>query len=283
MRYLTALLCFAVLAFAGMDGQTGSSVPVGSRPVQGTDDITLNVENTFGTVTKALGLDIFEDVAYTYVLGTNNVDLIVQAYDATSGNPLGSLPLDPANSACFGVAWNNDPVDDTYYTTDWSSSNLFYTEDFGANWSTYPSPAGDEGRGMDFDGTDYWTTNGTDGGLWRFRPGVGESNLAIPEITTQPSGITTFPYEGDVGVAVTTYNTLNIWFYVWDGASLSYLGMAPCPLPCASSYGLAYSANTGTIFWSYRDPSNIYMISELSFDISVALQQETWGSIKATF
>ncbi|OPL19282.1 MAG: hypothetical protein AVO35_11080 [Candidatus Aegiribacteria sp. MLS_C] len=283
MRYLAALICFAVLAFAGMDGQTGSSAPMESRPVHGTDGITLTVENTFDPVTKALGLDIIEDVTFTYVLGTNNEDLVVQAYDAYTGNPLGSLPLDPANGSCFGVAWNNDLADDTYYTSDWNSTSLFYTDDFGLNWSTYPSPAGDRARGMDFDGTDYWTTNGTGGGLWRFQPGVGESNLAIPEVTGQPSGVTTFPYEGDVGVAVTTYSDHSVWFYVWDGASLTYLGSAPCPLPCSSSYGLAYSSNTDTIFWSYRDTGNNYKISELSFDISVALQQETWGSIKTTF
>lgn len=283
MRYVTALLCFAMLAFAGLDGQTGSSAPMVSRPVQGTDDISLTVENTFDPVTKALGLDIYEDAAATYVLGTNNVDLIVQAYDAYTGGALGSLPLDPANSSCFGVAWNNDPVDDTYFTSDWGSSNLFYTEDFGVSWNTYPSPAGSAARGMDFDGTDYWTTNGTGGGLWRFQPGVGESNLSIPEITDQPSGVTTFPYQGDVGVAVTAYNVHSIWFYVWDNTSLTFLGSAPCPLPCGSSYGLAYSANTDTIFWSYRDTGNNYKISELSFDISVALQQDTWGSIKSTF
>lgn len=283
MRYFTVLLCFAMLAFAGIDGQIGSSAPTGSRPVLGTDDISLVVENTFDPVTKALGLDIYEDAANTYVLGTNNVDLKVQAYDAYSGSALGSLPLDPANSSCFGVAWNNDPVDDTYYTSDWNSTNLFYTEDFGVSWSTYPSPAGTAARGMDFDGTDYWTTNGTGGGLWRFQPGVGESNLSIPEITDQPSGITTFPYQGDVAVAVTTYGVHNIWFYIWDGASLTLLGSAPCPLPCASSYGLAYSANTDTIFWSYRDAGNNYKISELSFDLSVALQHDTWGSIKSTF
>jgi len=190
--------------------------------------------------------------------------------------------LDPANGSAFGVAWNNDPTNDTYYTDDWDTSNLFYTEDFGSTWSNYPNPAGSNARGMDFDGNDYWTTNDSGGGLWRFQPGVGQSNHAIPEITSQPSGVAVFPYEGDIGVAVTSYTVYNIWFYVWDGADLTYLGSAPCPASCTSSLGLAYSGNTSTMFWSYNTASG-YKISEFSFDISVALEQSTWGSIKTSF
>jgi hypothetical protein len=281
MKYFVVLFCIAALATAGNDGRTGSFVSVNTAPDQGTDGITLTLLNTFDPVTKALGLDVFESTGSTYVLGVNNENDIVQAYDAYTGSPLGTLPLDPGNPNAFGVAWNNDPTNDTYYTDDWNVSTLFYTDDFGVSWTTVANPAGTDARGMDFDGTDYWTTNGDGGGLWRFQPGVTQSNLPIPEVTDQPSGITTFPYEGDVGVAVTSYDVHNIWFYVWDGSTFEYLGSAPCPASCSSSYGLAYSENTGTMFWSYN--SGGYKISEFSFDIEVSLQQDTWGAIKTVF
>ena len=281
MKTILTLLLITAMVIAGNDGYTGSSVSESSPSLQGTDDISLTVINTFDPVTKALGLDIFEEAGTTYLLGVNNDSMFVIAYDVDTGNPEGYLPLDAANSRCFGIAWNNDTSVNTFYTNDWVASTLFFTDDFGTSWSTGPNPAGSSARGMDFDGTDYWTTNGEGGGLWRFQPGVGEQNLAIPEVAGQPSGVAVFPYSGDVGVAVTSYSAVGIWFYVWDGSTLDYLGMAACPATCSFSYGLAYSNNTGTLFWSYSDGS--YKVSEVNFDINVSLDQNTWAGIKASF
>jgi len=281
MKVILSVLLITAIAVAGNDGYTGSAETERGTILQGTDDISLTVINTFDPLTKALGLDVFEEPGTTYLLGVNNDSMRVQAYDATTGGPLGFLVLDAANSHCFGIAWNNDPDADTYYTDDYMASTLFFTDDFGTSWSTGPNPAGSSARGMDFDGTDYWTTNGSGGGLWRFQPGVGEQNLAIPEVAGQPSGVAVFPYSGDVGVAVTNYSAIGIWFYVWDGSTLDYLGMASCPATCSSSYGLAYNDNTGTLFWSYSDGS--YKVSEVNFDINVSLDQNTWAGIKASF
>ena len=277
MKYLLLVLVFAMLAFANNDGCT--EVVPGSS-LQGSDDITLVLINDWVLAEKALGLDIFDGV---YILGADNNLDIIQAYDAATCAPLGFLPLDPANGSCFGLAWNNDATNDTYYADDWANSNLFFTDDFGSTWSTYPNPAGSSARGMDFDGTDYWTTNGNGGGLWRFQPGVGEQNIAIPEVPTQPSGVTVYPYGSNVGVAVTSYDTHNIFFYEWDGATLAFIGSAPCPVPgIGSSYGLAYSEDNGNIYWSYRDAAYAYHIAEFSFDL-VSLEQTSWGAIKSSF
>ena len=279
MKYFLLLLVLAVLAFADNDGCSEISSGASSYS-SGGDDITLTLLNDWILAEKALGLDIFDGI---YILGAdNNLDLI-QAYDATSCSPLGSLTLDPANGSCFGLAWNNDASNDTYYTDDWQSSNLFFTDDFGSTWSTYPNPAGSSARGMDFDGADYWTTNGNGGGLWRFQPGVGEQNIAIPEVPSQPSGVTVFPLGSNVGVVVTAYQTLSIFFYEWDGATMAFLGSAPCPAAAVyRSYGLAYSEGNGHIYWSYQDDPGNYRIAEFSFDL-VSLEQSSWGAIKSSF
>ena len=281
MKYFLLLLVIAVLAFANNDGCTEISSGASSYS-SGGDDITLVLVNDWILTEKALGLDIFVG-STVYILGADNNLDIVQAYDAATCTPTNSLPLDGANGSCFGLAWNNDAVNDTYYTDDWQSSNLFFTDDFGVSWSTYPNPAGNSGRGMDFDGADYWITNGTGGGLWRFQPGVGESNIAIPEVPTQPSGVTVFPLGSNVCVVVTAYQTLSIFFYEWDGATLAFLGSAPCPAAeTYRSYGLAYSDANDHIYWSYQDNSSNYRIAEFSFDL-VSLEQSSWGAIKSSF
>lgn len=280
MKYLFVLLAMAAMVFAANDGCTESYVSM--NPAPSTDDISLSVVNDWALPSgeKALGIDVYESPSQVLVLGTDNTNGYIQGWDA--GTSAGTLPLDAANGSCFGVAWNNNPDTDTYYTNDWSSSNLFYTEDFGSTWTTTPNPAGSNGRGMDFDGTDYWSTNGTGGGIWRFQPGVGQSNLSTPEIPTQPSGLAVFPYMGDVGIAITCYQTMNIYVYVWDGSTLSYLGSAACPGSPYRSYGLTYSDTTDHLYWSYSPTSGSYSIAELSFTIT-SLSRDTWAGIKTAF
>ena len=283
MKCFLFVLMLAAIAFADNDGCNEIGSGAGSHSAGG-DDITLVLVNDWVIAEKALGLDIFEDGGSAFfILGADNNLDILQAYDATSGTPLGALPLSGANGSCFGLAWNNDVANETYYTDDWAGTDLFFTDDFGSTWSTYPNPAGINGRGMDFDGADYWITNGNGGGLWRFQPGVGQENIAIPEVPTQPSGVTVFPNGSNIGVAVTTYNTLSIFFYEWNGSTLAFIGSAPCPASgVASSYGLAYAETNGNIFWSYRDTSDNFRIAEFSFDL-VSLEQTSWGAIKSSF
>lgn len=279
-KLLFVIVLVVALAFGADDGCTDSSVGI-DPGTSGSDAITLTVVNdwTLPSGTKALGLDMYEGPT-PYVLGTDNVNMHIQAY-TTSGTPAGTLDLTAANAGCFGVAWNDDLTTEGYYTNDWADNVLYYTEDFGTSWTTVPNPAGNDARGMAFDGTNYWTTNGNGGGLWRFLPGVGAENIPISEPPTQPSGLTVFPYGANLGVAVTTYGTHNIYFYEWDGSTISFLGSAACPVSVSSSYGLAYSASNGHLYWSYIASSN-YHLTELTFTIT-ALERSSWGSIKTSF
>ncbi|MCK5786621.1 MAG: hypothetical protein KAH54_08705 [Candidatus Sabulitectum sp.] len=279
MKFLFFLFALSVLAFAADDGCTSTSVC--TTPQQGSDDIELTLINDWTLSGKALGVDIFEDGSTIYILGVNNVEGYIQAYDEAGGT-LATMPLAAANGSCFGVAWNYDPVDDTYYTDDWADNVLYFTDDFGVTWSTEPNPAGGSGRGMDFDGADYWMTSGTGGGLWRFQPGVGQENIAIPEVSTQPSGLTVFPNGANLGIALAAYNDNNIYFYDWDGSTMSFLGSALCPATNAGSYGLGYCSINEHIYWAYREGADTYHLAEFSFNLA-SLEPSTWGSIKDSF
>ncbi len=282
MKVIFILFAMVAFAFAADDGCTtlgnGHQSPT-------TDDIVLTVQNNWAIPAgdKALGLDIYEDGSSIYILACDNTNGYVQAYDASTGGALSTMPLDAANAGCFGIAWNNDPDTDTYYTSDWSDAVLYYTENFGSSWTTVTNPAGNSARGMDFDGTDYWTTNAAGGGLWRFRPGVGAANIATPEVPAgeQPSGVAVWDYMGDVAVAVTTYGDHNIWIYIWDGSTLTFHGSAACPVSAASSYGLAYSEDNGHLYWAYTDGS-VYHIVDMTIDMT-SLSRDTWAGIKTSF
>ncbi len=280
MKLLTLSLVFVTLSFASNFGYTEMNASL--NPVQGgSDAVTITILNDWTLADVALGLDVLEGAGAFILLAADPVKGHIMTYDPDNADPLMSFDLDSQNGNCFGIVCNNNPDTDTYYTNDWSSSSLYYTENFGSTWTTETNPAGNSARGMDFDGTDYWCTNGANGGLWRFQPGTGQENIAIPEVTGNPSGLTVFPYGSNLGVAVATYTGGFIYFYEWDGSTMDYLGAAACPASCSSSFGLGYSSASNTIYWGYLDGST-YHLAEFSFSIT-ALERSSWGSIKTSF
>ncbi|MCK4806616.1 MAG: hypothetical protein KAT09_03170, partial [Candidatus Aegiribacteria sp.] len=134
MKYFLFILIFAALAFSD-NGYTGMNAGVNPHSSD-SDDITLTLVNDWTLADIALGLDVFEGPSVFYVLAVDKDNDLIRAYDPTSGAPQGTMSLDVANNSCFGIAWNNDPNTDTYYTNDWDNSILFYTEDFGTTWTT---------------------------------------------------------------------------------------------------------------------------------------------------
>jgi hypothetical protein len=274
------LIPFAVLA--NEDGCTESAIGISPEPGGADATITLTVLDTWtpSWAAQCLGMDVWETGSAVNVIFSSRGDMQINSLDPVSGTSAGTIDLDGGNTNCFGVAWNNDLTTPIYHTDDWSDNVLYYTEDYGTSWSTVSNPAASQGRGMDFDGTDYWISNSSSGVI-RFTPGGSSEAISLPEAPSQLSGVTVFPYLGDIGLCVTTYNNHFFYFYVWDGSTATYLGNAACPTGCSSSYGLAYSDDRGTIFWSYN--SGGYRISEVDFVIDVALDRMTWGEIKATF
>lgn len=281
MKYLFLIFVLVAMAFASDNGCTETSLSI-APGVSGTDAVSLTLIYDRVLTDLAYGLDIWENGTTLWLMAVDNTSHMVRVFDE-AGAPYATLPLDAENGSCFGVAWNNNIDTETYYTNDWTDGVLYYTENYGSSWTTEANPSGGTARGMDFDGTDYWCTNGGGGGLWRFQPGAGQENIAIPEVTMQPSGLAVFPYGSNLGIAVTTYMTHNIYFYEWDGSTMSFLGSAPCPVYCSNSMGLTYSELTGNLYWGYI-ASNVSHIVEMSFTITAtALERSSWGSIKTSF
>jgi hypothetical protein len=276
MKYFMLLFAVAALAFASDDGCNDTNVGALSP---GSDAISLTLEHDWTQAHQLLGLDAIED----HILATYNNDGKMQFYSRTTGAPSTSMYLSASNTGCFGVAWNNSLTTPVYYTDDWFGQNLYHTEDSGTTWGTVAAPNGNKARGMDFDGTDYWCTNGNGGGLWKFQPGGAKLAVAIPQVPTQPSGLAVFPFGSNIGVVVAAYTTHNFYFYSWDGSSMTYLGSAPCPVTgIVGSYGLTYSDASHHLYWSYKDTSGSYHLTEISFAIT-SLSRSSWGSIKTSF
>jgi len=281
MKHLIILTVLASMCFGNVDG-AGCPWSAVEHRIEGTDAVTLTLLNDWILAEKALGLEYYDDTS-DYILGVdNNLDQI-QAYDPATGSPAGTMPLDPGNDNCFGVAWNNLAYpDDEYAANDWTVSNLFYHD--GSSWNTYTNPAGTMGRGMDhYDGY-FWQTDRDGASVWRFQLGGSSEELSVPEVPTPLSGLTVYPRSGGgLNVLVNAYYSSVVYVYFYDGGPLVYEGTAAYPVSSfQSSFGLAFDEATGTLFWSWKDASNFYHLAELSID-GVSLQQSTWGTIKYSF
>lgn len=276
------LLAAAVSVFGtGNNGYFHAPAETG-EPVPGKADITLTLIDSFEPEGKALGLYMIESTA---LCGVNNDDGKVYGYSPTAGIVNFVMDLDPANaSTCFGVLFGDQfPGAERFYTNDWDGNELYYTLDWGTTWNTVFDPAFNDGRGMDNDGEYLWSTYGN-GKLIRFQPETTPfDTLLVPETSGQLSGLAVFPWEGDLCVAVTSYGADGIWFYLWDGAELEYLGMGSLPVTSYGTYGLAYSEDLLALFLSYEESSGDFWIARMSVEIEVALEQSTWGAVKASF
>ena len=282
MRYVLLSMIIFTVVFAGDNGSYSSNSFLNND--FSTDGISLTVENNWELPYWVMGLEVYDIPGYFVVLGADPELNAVMAYDGTTGIPTGEyINLDPANGSCFGIVWDNDPDSPIFYTNDWSTPYIFETDDFGTSWSSSVNLAGLNSRGMDYDGLNYWIVSIDGPELWCMQPGGPIENLDIPEVPALPSGVTVFPFEGNIGVAITTYHTHNIYFYQWDGSLLSFMGSAACPASGISlSTGLAFREATGNMYWSYEDSAGIFHLLELAFEIT-SLQRASWGSIKGSF
>lgn len=281
MTTLTLLAAVISVLGNGNGGYFHAPVETGV-PMPGKAEVTLTLNNTFQPEGKALGLYMIE---LTALCGVNNAEGRVYGYAPTTGTVSFSMDLDPANaSSCFGVIFGDEfPGPERFYTNDWNGNDLYYTADWGTSWNTVFDPTFNEGRGMDYDGEYLWSTYGY-GKIVRFLPETTPfDTLMVPETSGQLSGLTVFPWEGDLCVAVTSYYADGIWFYLWDGSELEYLGLGSFPVPAYISYGLAYSEDLQSLFASYEESSGDFWIADMSLEIVAALEQSTWGAVKASF
>jgi len=280
MKYICILVMLAAVCLGNEDGN-GSPQSLTDDNIGSTDQITLTMLNDWTLAEKALGIDYYDDTSDYILAVDNNLDQI-QAYDPATGVPAGAIAMDAGNDNCFGVAWNNTAFpNDEYVTNDWTVSNLFHYDGF---WTTYANPAGTVGRGMDFIGGYYWQTDRDAASVWRFQLGGSSEELSVPEVPVSLSGLTVYPRSGGgLNVIVASYNSNLLYFYFWNTGAPVFEGTALLPAASfQSSFGLAYNDATQTLFWSWKDTSNLYHLSELGID-GVSLQPSTWGAIKNSF
>ena len=242
--------------------------------------VTLEDEWLVDWAAQVLGMDSWNSGTTVNIIFSSRNDMQLNSLDPASGTSAGTADLDPGNTNCFGVVYNDNATTPIYHTNDWALSTLYYTEDLFVTWETTTNPAGSSGRGMDFDGTDYWQSY-SDDGVYRFEPGVGQEFIAISGLPSLISGLAVFPHNGNTGMVVTFYQTNKLYFYEWDGSSMELLGEADTPYSVYRNYGLAYCEYNEMLYWAYQLSSGDRYIAELSFEIDEALQTSTWGSIKA--
>ena len=282
MLFFLILLPLSAFADYNSDGfvLSGSSYDVSGGTES--DDITITVINTFSCnySQHILGLDFSSDS--NDLVFMSNIDNMMYICNPNNGNMISGISLDYATDPHpWGVCVDGTG---TSYINDFEESYLHWRGTSG--WFFMDNPAGKCGKGMDFDGTRIWET-------YEFLPdkivsfntdGTGVQFYGIPELGSEsPSGLTTFPYGSDTGIMVTSYDSHYFYFYSFNGSTLTHLGSVSCPVTCSSSYGLTYSSIRDTFFWSYKDSSNDYWITELDIEIpGTSLAPATWGSIKTT-
>lgn len=285
MKYSIFVLIFiTVFAFAVDPVDCGTTLnPAPGQPA--TDAYVINVVNTFQCpyASMILGLDF--TLSSNLLLFVDNMDDKLWVSDPNNGSEVNSYVLTWTTPSPFGVC-NYDPGGAQPHCNDFVVGTIWYGTDFA---NSYANPYIENGRGMDFDGTYIWEASGpmyaTYGACLRMNSdGTGVEAWYLPGITTQLSGLTTYPILGSQGIAVTAYESgatdHYIWFYEFDGSSMSLLGSATLP-SCVQSLGLTYSDTRDTYFWSYLSGGQFY-ISELEIT-DTSFQNETWSAIKASF
>ena len=214
--WISCIFLIPVLFIPGTYGQDCdlvNSVNSGTENPRVETSISLTLEDEWyiDDAETAMGLDVWTNGGEIRIIFCDQVSCELGSFNPITGVVVGAVPLDPSNTECFGVAFNNNPEKPFWYTNDCSDNCLYYTSDF-TTWGTTPNPSAALGRGMDFDGNDYWQTFG-DSGVYRFQPGVEEEFIDLPDVPGVMSGLAVFPYNGSLGIVVTCYESHIFYFY----------------------------------------------------------------------
>jgi hypothetical protein len=241
-HYLTFIVVVLLPVFA-----LGYAVDDGNRaPAQGWV-FDIKIINTFQCpyAKEIMGMDYVDgENAITFA---SNLDDALYTCNADNGNYIRALTLNyGGNPHPFGVCYDGGGYP---HVNDFSGRKIHWT-DF-SNWRYYSNPAGNQGSGMDYDGECIWEAYWTEG-VFRFLPdGTREEYYTASEIEYQMSGMTVFPFNDNIWLMFATHGDYVFYFYEYDGGSITLIATVDCPLTPSQSYGLAYAAERGSVFWSY--------------------------------
>jgi hypothetical protein len=266
-------------------GKHGCNEPSSSHRALVRRDLTKDIDihevdwyNLGGAGNMCTGLDYGYHSTGDVIVCSHPEDDTLQFLDLETLALEDTWNLDAANTNCFGNA-----VRSGVYTNDWFNTSYFFTNTSGSSWSTYANPAGDDGRGMDYDS---WHTgllweahSDTSGGVFSlisFSPGAttGTWYDVTSYIPGQMSGLAVFDLEGNTGIAVNCYNTPEVFFFSFDGSDLRFLGSRGLPWSAYTSLsmGLAYSSENGLFYYSFMNTSGTYYVSKLRIDLRALFQ-----------
>jgi hypothetical protein len=280
LKHLYVLLCIAAVSFAWIDDNgADSSIPAGMPP-SGGDAISLTLLNTFTVPTASgiLGLNMQYD-SNQFGMVDHNTSYI-RGINGTSGAEAWNIPINYSGAMNnFGTA-HDWPPPYGWYLNGWSDSDMHYYS--GSSWSVaFSNPAGISGRGMEYDvNSGYLWESNADNSLIRISS-TGTGTEYLVSASGQMSGVATFYQGGDLWVVFTTYFDPTLYFYMFTGSALTYMGSAATGVSVSMSLGLTYSDARDTFFWGYQSGS-AYYVAEFDYSLS-ALEQNTWGAIKAQF
>lgn len=265
------------------DGSIGGGSAGSWDPLDSTFELT--VINTWQVTWAhhALGLATWESGSTVNIVFVNSLGAELNSLDPATGQSAGAVPKPPAAQVGFGVAYNGSLSTPIWYINSWVNTDLHYSDDNFATWQTVPNPAGTSGRGMSFDGVNYYQGNSTS--LTVFTPG-GSHQTFSGMAPDQISGVAVVPGPSDeTHVMVTTYNFDVFSVYSYDGSTMAPVadGVTPPSLNAAQRFGLTWCPSRNSLFLSYKTPSDNYMIAELELDYGTSLTNETWGAIKSAF
>jgi hypothetical protein len=278
------LLCTALMLTGlalGENGQLGSSSVLPEHEGQGSDGISITPLGGYqiSFTNTLLGIMYTNDTAWSHLIGVSEVDDKLYEFDAVTGTYVTEIALAPANTEAYGTCFN--PGTGIIYTNDWSDTFIYtYT----GIWTTLGNPAGNYGRGMDFDGTMFWqvVSDGVQHRLLAWQPTGGTIWYDISAyVPSQVSGCTCY-WDSGLYLCVTCFTSSYIYVFRIVGSTFSYIGNAALPVSTVSSFDLAYSESLDRFFWSYQESGNphIYMFE---LNINVPLERDTWAGIKSCF
>lgn len=279
MQFLLIALCLTGYAD---DGNLNSGSINGWSPVDAT--ITFSVVNTWTITwaTQVLGLTTWESGSTVNIVWAESTGMKLGSIDPASGTSAGEVPKPAGCGNGFGVSFNDNLTTPIWHINSWQYGNLWYTEDLFTTWQTITNPAGTGGRGMSYDGDQYWQSNSTS--LMVFTPG-GASQTFTNAAPTQISGVAVVPGPNPAYtyVLITTYNTDIFILYSYDGSTITQeaTGTTPGSLGATNRYGLTYSPYRESLFFSYPAGGG-YRISEMTFDVT-SLTRDSWAGIKSSF
>ncbi|MCD4701905.1 MAG: hypothetical protein K8S24_08630 [Candidatus Aegiribacteria sp.] len=277
--------CFALDPDAGPPSH-GTSNPLVPETDAWTITLTSVNDVSMSWGTSLRGCDYVDNYGFLFVTDytTNEIYMV----DPSTGIAVDTLACPAQVPQVLGVCQYSPGTENFVWINDWQYCMDVYEYSTLSGWSfAFGNPAIAEPRGMDMDPSlNIWEIDASSHILYVFdTSGSVYHSWTLTELPSDyPCGCSVFPLGSDLGVVIGGYAYPDFYFYCFDGSNLEYMGSAPVPQSIDKSYGVSYSYDTDSFYWVYTDPGTNFNLCEFTGEfISTALEQDTWGAIKAGF